>query len=100
MTWNYRVIRYFDGRGFGLHEVYYDDQGRPWGMTCEACRFVVDAGEDVAGIIKSLKMALKDTREFPVLDEPEKWPGLPIDVFDEEKGDRIPLKDIKKHLGL
>ena len=32
MTWNHRVLRYEDGT-FGIHEVYYNDDGEPWGFT-------------------------------------------------------------------
>lgn len=32
MSWNHRVVKYTDGEGtthFGVHEVYYDKEGRP-----------------------------------------------------------------------
>ena len=75
MSWNYRIVRYRDHAGLGLHEVYYDDAGEPWGMTAEAVRFVCDAEEGESGIVASLVQALADVRKYPVFDEPEVWPG-------------------------
>lgn len=65
MSWNYRVIRYEKG-GFGLHEVFYDEAGKPNGMTEKPIEFVGDTLDDLTG---SLEMALRDARERPVLDE-------------------------------
>ena len=75
MSWNYRIVRYRDGEGFGLHEVYYDDDGQPWSMTEEATRFVCHPDEGPEGIKESLAMAMVDARKRPVLDQPETWPG-------------------------
>ncbi len=33
MTWNYRIVKYADGSGFGLHEVGYNLMGEPVSMT-------------------------------------------------------------------
>lgn len=74
-SWNYRVVRYKDGSGYGLHEVYYDDDGLPWTMTEDAVRFVCDLSEGPEGIAGSLLTARVDARKRPVLDEPKKWPG-------------------------
>lgn len=67
MTWNYRIIRHADW--IGLHEVYYDDGGRPKSYTTNAATFVCDLDEGPDGIIKSLEMALADARKHPVLTE-------------------------------
>ena len=70
MSWNYRIIRYQGGSGFGLHEVYYNKDGKPWGMTEEAARFVCDIDEDAKEEIKkALEMALKDIQNYEVLNE-------------------------------
>ena len=74
-TWNYRVVRYRDGSGYGLHEVHYDDAGLPWGMTTNPAGFACDIDEGPNGIIESLLMARTDARKRPVLDEPENWRG-------------------------
>ena len=78
MSWNYRIIKYKDGSGFGLHEVYYDKSGHPYAMTNSPTSFVQGTEEDAPVLIKSLCMALTDALERPVFDEPEEWPGETI----------------------
>ena len=76
MSWNYRIVRYRNNEGFGLHEVYYDKDGHPWGMTEEPVRFACDAEEGPSGIITSLLTARVDARKRPIFDPPrKKWPG-------------------------
>lgn len=75
MTWNYRIVRYPNNEGFGLHEVYYDSDGQPWGMTEDAVRFVCSAEEGTAGIVDSLLTARVDASRRPVFDVPDVWPG-------------------------
>lgn len=50
MTWNYRIVRYPNNEGFGLHEVYYDKDGQSWGMTESPTSFVCGAEEGTAGV--------------------------------------------------
>jgi hypothetical protein len=76
MTWNYRVLRYTDGT-LALHEVFYDDEGRPNGYTARPISFAVDADEGHDGLIQSMKMALGDAIERPILDVPD-LPGTPV----------------------
>lgn len=78
MTWNYRIVKYKDGSGFGLHEVFYDKSGRPSAMTKESISFVVDNEEGPPILIKSLCMALTDALERPIFEEPEEWLGETI----------------------
>lgn len=75
MSWNYRVVRYPNNEGFGLHEVYYDKEGQPWGMTEEPARFVCSADEGPGGVKGSLLMARVDAIKRPTLDLPAIWPG-------------------------
>ena len=75
MSWNYRIVKYLDGSGFGLHEVFYDDSDRPWSMTEEAADFRCDADEGPQGVRESLLLARVDAIHRPVLKEPKKWPG-------------------------
>mgnify|MGYP001604275042 CR=1 FL=1 len=76
MTWNYRIVRYRKREdGFGLHEVFYDKDGKPWGMTADPVRFACDQHEGPAGIKNSLLTARVDSIKRPVFDEPKKWPG-------------------------
>lgn len=76
-TWNYRIVKYADGSGFGLHEVYYDGDGQPWGMTDEPASFVCDIDEGPNGVKQSLLTARVDAIRRPIFNEPEagKWPG-------------------------
>lgn len=75
MSWTYRIVKYRDGSGFGLHEVYCDREGLPWGMTERPCGFGCYADEEPRGSIwQQLQRAIKDTVQ-PVFEEPENWPG-------------------------
>ncbi len=37
MSWNYRLVRHVDGT-YGVHEVYYDNDGTPNGMSMDSVR--------------------------------------------------------------
>ena len=74
MSWNYRIIKYADGSGYGLHEVYYDDRGKPMNMTEDPATFMCDEWEGPEGIIGSLMMARTDAHKRPMLDEAATWP--------------------------
>ena len=78
MTWNYRIVQYVDGSGYGLHEVYYDENGQPWSMTSDPARFVSDPDEGPSGVKGSLLKARVDAIKRPVFVEPKKgkWPGI------------------------
>lgn len=73
MTWNYRIVRYADGKGYGLHEVYYNRAGEPVSMTESCATFGCDADDGPHEIIKGLQIALNDAKSRPVLDEPAQW---------------------------
>jgi hypothetical protein len=75
MPWNYRIVKYKDGSGYGLHEVLYDDEGQPWAMTNDPIGFSCRSDEGPQGIRTSLLMARVDAIKRPVFDEPKKWPG-------------------------
>lgn len=85
--WNYRVVRYRNQGGYGLHEVYYDDDGLPWSMTREPASFVSDFAEGPEAIAGALLTARVDAKKRPVLDEPKKWPGK--NPSDSAKGFRL-----------
>lgn len=70
-TWNYRILEYPDGRGYGLHEVYYDDTGKEESATLCAVSFTCDADEGRSGIIESLTLALRDATNRPVVSAKE-----------------------------
>ncbi|MEI5687747.1 hypothetical protein [Sphingomonas kyungheensis] len=64
MTWNYRIIDF--GDHLALHEVHYDEAGKPTSYTAEPATFVVDpdCGHE---IVSELTMALQDATSKPVL---------------------------------
>lgn len=69
--WNYRLVKYYHkAAGYAIHEVYYDDDGKPTGMTVNPCSFVGDTPEET---VDALTMALKDAQERDIFEEPEEW---------------------------
>jgi len=72
VSWNYRIVRYSDGSGFGLHEVHYNNDGKAIRMTAEAAGFVGDTPGDVRGGLMKAKM---DATRRPVFREPKEWGG-------------------------
>lgn len=72
MTWNYRIVEYANGTGFGLHEVHYDKDGNAIRMTVDPAAFVGDDPTDIRG---SLMMAKMDATKRPIFKEPPEWAG-------------------------
>ena len=83
MTWNYRAIRHnmpprkigdleFDASYIAIHEVYYDDDGKPEMRSKEPVTFQCDVEDGKEGIIAALERALATIRETDVMDDP--WP--------------------------
>lgn len=70
MTWNYRIVRYANGSGFGLHEVHYSADGKETSMTENPAAFVGDTAIEVRS---SLVMARMDAYRRPVFNEPPEW---------------------------
>lgn len=70
MSWNYRIVCYADGSGYGLHEVHYNEDGGAWSMTRQPAGFVGDTAEDVRG---SMMLAFTDAKRRPVFMEPAAW---------------------------
>ena len=72
MSWNYRIVRYSDGSGFGLHEVYYDADGKPEAMSVEPATFTADETVGRYGLVRAMQMA-EAAKRRPVFDEPAEW---------------------------
>lgn len=65
MTWNYRVMKYKNGE-VGVHEVYYDDDGKVQNWTKQA----IIVGEDLKDLLDTLKMIRNDiTKQVPLIYE-------------------------------
>lgn len=76
MSWDYRIVKYKDGSGYGLHEVYYDDAGVAWSMTDQPVGFTCHDYEDPKqSIADQLVMAKTNARLRPIFDEPDEWLG-------------------------
>lgn len=70
-TWNHRIVRTDDAFGpyFELVEVFYDNQGRPYGYTDATI-----GGDDLKGIVQQLEwFELALTK--PVLTHPRDFTG-------------------------
>ncbi len=71
MTWNYRVIEHdtpeSDIGSFGIHEVYYDEQGR---VSTWTERAVAVTAESVAALQEELEI-MAEALNRPVLKESE-----------------------------
>ena len=69
MTWNFRVVRHTEPKSrsvwYGVHEVFYNNAGKPSTMTQEPVQ--VD-GESVKDIVAYLNMIKRDLKRLPVLD--------------------------------
>ena len=61
MSWNHRVVKYTDGDGtthFGIHEVYYDSDGRPSMYTESAMAPYGETLEELAQDLERMRGAL------------------------------------------
>lgn len=77
MSWNYRVVRRtfqiptHEGENeevlYGIHEVYYNDNGEIWTLTEEPVEVISETAEHMAEVLSMMKRAL----ELPVLDYDE-----------------------------
>ena len=66
MSWNFRIVRYADGSGFGLHEVFYDSMQEPKSWTGRPIYFSGDTPEEIR---QELRRAYKDAHEQAILEE-------------------------------
>lgn len=81
MTWNHRVIRHrirksiidggVDEYWFGIHEVYYDESGKPDMVTEEPIQVI---GDNLEELKQTLKWMLKSLKA-PILDYENDFPS-------------------------
>lgn len=73
MSWNHRVVKRTHPNGdvsFGIHEVYYDDDGKVTGYTKEPIGIVEDTEEDLYTTLNRLiDAAGKDVLIYEELSE-------------------------------
>jgi len=66
VTWNYRIVKYnSEDPMFGLHEIYYDKNGKPDSRT----ETPMVVGETPEEVIAALEMALEACKTKPVLED-------------------------------
>lgn len=69
MTWNFRLVKHTDPKlkdvWYGVHEVFYNDAGKPWTMTQEPVQ--VD-GESLKEVVAYLNLIKRDLQRLPILD--------------------------------
>lgn len=66
MSWNYRVLKkkHADGCFYDIHEVYYDDEGRPMACTEQP---VSPRGESIEELLNDIRHYAKALQK-PVID--------------------------------
>jgi len=94
MTWNFRLVKHTGPKSnqvwYGVHEVFYDESGKPWTMTQEPVH--VD-GESAKDVVAYLRLIQHDLKRSPVLDtQTLKWAKLPKGI---RSGRTKKFKDIK-----
>ena len=75
MTWNYRVIRHVEksGEWLAIHEVYYDESGKPDGVTQDPSLPIGDNWEEFQADLNSYNMAmLQPVLEYEMFLEQER----------------------------
>lgn len=65
MSWSYRIIKYADDDGYGLHEVYFDPNGEVTGWTENP----ITVGDTTKGIVEQLLQMRICAKNHPVFDE-------------------------------
>ena len=69
MTWNFRLVKHVERNPrrvwYGVHEVFYNESGKPWTMTQDPSQ--ID-GESVKDVLSYLGMIQRDLKRSPVLD--------------------------------
>ncbi len=68
MGWNYRVMRQEADGSLFVHEVHYDDEGRPLFYSARPTTFGVPDGDDLTGLVRNLLRAARNARTLPVLE--------------------------------
>ena len=67
--WNNRIVKNKEGF-YGIHEVYYNEDGAPISMTVDSVFGLFDSIEDLKA---SLELVYKDVHSREVFIEPENW---------------------------
>ena len=79
MTWDFRLVKHTERKPrrvwYGVHEVFYNDAGKPMGMTQDP---VSIDGESVKDALGYLEMIRRDLKRLPILDDQKTtWAKFP-----------------------
>ena len=60
MSWNYRLVKrtHNDEVSYGIHEVYYDDQGNPESITKNPVAVAEESKGDIMTTLRHMERAL------------------------------------------
>lgn len=89
MTWNFRLVKHTDRRlvWYAVHEVFYNDAGRPFTMTKDP---VDITGKSPLEVREYLGMLRRDIKRLPILNSNRtKWVKPP---WGPSKRGRTPLE--------
>ena len=106
--WIFQIVKYKNGSGFGLHEVYYNGDEEPWSMSSKP-EILNHLGPDIddepvtaEGLKQNMAMMLADAIRHDVLIEPEEWAEPPfkddLEAMKEEMGglpDEVETDDLE-----
>lgn len=62
MTWNYRLIDHGENQGeryFAIHEVHYDDTGKPVSVSEDGARIGGETVDDIKDVLERMRGALE-----------------------------------------
>lgn len=93
VAWNLRLVKHTERKPrrvwYAVHEVWYDEAGKPWTMTEEPVDIVGDSAKDV---LAYLKLIQHDLKRLPVLDlERVKWARVPRSMRPNRSKDLKPI---------
>lgn len=82
MTWNFRLVKHTEPKSksvwYGIHEVFYNEVGKPWAMTQQPIQLEGESAKDISADLKLIQLDLK---RLPILNvEKIKWATPPKGV--------------------
>ena len=82
MTWNFRLVKHPQSKSGapwdGVHEVFYNEAGKPWTMTKEPVQVEGESAKDVLAYLNLIK---RDLKRLPILNAGKlKWAKPPEGV--------------------
>lgn len=69
MTWNYRVMTLNRGESYEIHEVYYNEEGRPSMYSANSVKpfgeNIEDLTQNLQWMLKALQKSVLTPQDFP-----------------------------------